>query len=114
MDVCLETSSGLCFVEVKNVTLAADGAAAFPDAISERGTKHLKELIRLRRNGYRTAVVFVVQRGDCDYFRPADEIDQEYGRWLRRAVKAGVEIWPYRAEVTPKEIVLTERLAMKL
>jgi sugar fermentation stimulation protein A len=114
LDVCLETSSGLCFVEVKNVTLAADGAAAFPDAISERGTKHLKELIRLRRNGYRTAVVFVVQRGDCDYFRPADEIDREYGRWLRRAVKAGVEIWPYRAEVTPKEIVLTERLAMKL
>jgi sugar fermentation stimulation protein A len=114
LDACLETSSGLCFVEVKNVTLAAEGVAAFPDAVSERGTKHLKELIRLRRNGYRTVVVFVVQRGDCDCFRPADEIDQEYGRWLRSAVKAGIEILPYRAAVTPKEIVLTERLAMKL
>jgi sugar fermentation stimulation protein A len=110
LDLCLEGSNGLCFVEVKNVTLAVDGAAAFPDAVSERGTKHLKELIRLRRKGHRAAVVFVIQRGDCNYFRPADEIDSEYGHWLRRAVKAGVEALPYRARVTAREVVLTERL----
>lgn len=98
------------FVEVKNVTLAIDGAAAFPDAVTERGTKHLKELIRLRRKDHRAAVVFVIQRGDCNYFRPADEIDSEYGRWLRRAVKAGVEALPYRARVTARELVLTERV----
>ena len=114
LDLCLQTSGGLCFVEVKNVTLSVGGAAAFPDAVSERGTKHLKELIWLRRRGHRAAVVFIIQRSDCDFFRPADEIDQEYGRWLRRAVKAGVEALPYRARVTPREIVLTDRLPIKL
>ena len=114
LDLCLEGSNGSCFVEVKNVTLAVDGAAAFPDAVSERGTKHLKELMWLRRKGHRGAVVFVIQRTDCRIFRPADEIDSEYGRWLRRAIKAGVEALPYVAYVTPKEIVLTERLPIRL
>jgi sugar fermentation stimulation protein A len=114
LDLRLENSNGFCFVEVKNVTLAIDGAAAFPDAISQRGTKHLKELMWLRRKGHRAAVVFVIQRADCNYFRPADEIDSEYGHWLRRAVKAGVEALAYRARVTAKEVVLTERLEAKL
>jgi len=114
LDLCLESGNGNCFVEVKNVTLAVNGAAAFPDAVSERGTKHLKELMRLKRQGHRAAIVFVIQRGDCDSFRPADEIDQEYGRWLRRAIKAGVEALPYRAKVTPKEILLTEKVAVNL
>jgi sugar fermentation stimulation protein A len=110
LDLCLEGENGNCFVEVKNVTLAVDGTAAFPDAVSERGTKHLKELMRLKRRSHRAAIVFVIQRGDCEYFRPADEIDHEYGRWLRRAIKAGVEVLPYRARVTPREIVLTDRI----
>jgi sugar fermentation stimulation protein A len=114
LDLCLESRHGLCFVEVKNVTLAVDGVAAFPDAVSERGTKHLKELIRLRRKGHRAAVVFVIQRQDCDAFRSADEIDSEYGRWLRRAIKAGVEALPYRAKVTPKGIFLTQRIETRL
>jgi sugar fermentation stimulation protein A len=114
LDLCLEGSSGFCFVEVKNVTLAVDGAAAFPDAVSERGTKHLKELMWLGRKGHRGAVVFVIQRTDCRIFRPADEIDSEYGRWLRRAIKAGIEALPYVAYVTPKEIVLKQRLPIRL
>ena len=114
LDLCLEGKNGACFVEIKNVTLAVDGTAAFPDAVSERGTKHLKELMRLKRQGHRAAIVFVIQRGDCDYFRAADEIDAEYGRWLRRAIKAGVEALPYRADVTPKEIVVKERIELKL
>jgi sugar fermentation stimulation protein A len=114
LDLCLEGNGVSCFVEVKNVTLAVDGAAAFPDAVSERGTKHLKELMWLHRRGHRVAVVFVIQRNDCSLFRPADEIDAEYGRWLRRAVKAGLEALPYRAHVTPKEIVLKERLPIRL
>ena len=113
LDLRLDGINGFCFVEVKNVTLAIDGAAAFPDAVSERGSKHLKELIWLRRKGHRAAVVFVIQRADCNYFRPADEIDSEYGRWLRRAVKAGVEALPYRARVTAREVVLTERIEAK-
>jgi sugar fermentation stimulation protein A len=114
LDLCLEGDSGCCFVEVKNVTLAIDGEAAFPDAVSERATKHLKELMRLRRKGHRAVIFFVIQRDDCDYFRPADEIDPEYGRWLRRAVKAGVEVLPYVARVTRKGILLTERIKTKL
>jgi sugar fermentation stimulation protein A len=114
LDLCLEGSNGNCFVEVKNVTLAMNGIAAFPDAVSERGTKHLKELMRLKRQGHRAAIVFVIQRNDCDNFRPADEIDSEYGRWLRRAVKAGVEALPYRARVTSREIVLTQKIDMTL
>ena len=114
LDLCLEGESGCCFVEVKNVTLAIDGAAAFPDAVSERATKHLKELMRLRRKGHRAVIVFVIQRDDCDIFRPADEIDPQYGRWLRRAVKAGVEILPYVARATRKGILLTERIKIEL
>jgi sugar fermentation stimulation protein A len=110
LDLCLEGNNGCCFVEVKNVTLAIDGVAAFPDAVSERGTKHLRELMRLKRKGHRAAIVFVIQRQDCMTFRPADEIDAQYGRWLRRAAAAGVEVLPYCAKVTPNAIVLTERL----
>jgi len=113
LDLCLE-GQGVCFVEVKNVSLAMNGVAAFPDAVSERGTKHLKELMRLKRKGHRAAVVFVIQRQDCHSFRPADEIDAEYGRWLRRAIKAGVEALPYRAKVTPRTISLTERIETRL
>ena len=114
LDLCLEGPNGNCFIEVKNVTLAMNGTAAFPDAVSERGTKHLKALMRLKRQGHRAAIVFVIQRGDCSTFRPADEIDSEYGRWLRKAVKAGVEALPYRAKVTSREIVLTDRIATTL
>jgi sugar fermentation stimulation protein A len=114
LDLCLEGNNGCCYVEVKNVTVSFDGAAAFPDAVSVRATKHLKELMRLKRKGHRAAVLFVIQRGDCTHFRPADEIDPEYGRWLRRAVKAGVEALPYVAKVTPKGIALQERLEAKL
>lgn len=114
LDLCLEGRSGLCYVEVKNVTLSFAGAAAFPDAVSERATKHLKELMRLKRKGHRSAVVFVIQRGDCDHFRPADEIDPDYGRWLRRAARAGVEVLPYVAKVTSRGIVLASKLPAKL
>jgi len=114
LDLCLERSGRRCYVEVKSVTLAIHGMAAFPDAVTERGTKHLKELIRLRHRGERAALVFVIQRDDCAEFRPADEIDMEYGNWLRKAVKAGVKVFPYRAKVSPKEITLIGRLPFRL
>jgi sugar fermentation stimulation protein A len=114
LDLCLEGEDGRCYVEVKNVTVSFDGAAAFPDAVSERATKHLRELIRLKRRGHRAVAVFVIQRGDCSYFRPADEIDPEYGRWLRRAAKAGVEVLPYVAKVNPQRILLTSKVPAKL
>ena len=99
-----------CYVEVKNVTLAESGVASFPDAISKRGAKHLRELISVARAGGRAVIFFCVQRGDVDRVRPADHIDKAYGEWLRRAVESGVEAIAYRAVVTPEEIVLHTKL----
>ncbi len=114
LDFLLEGSGAQCYVEVKNVTLAVDRIAAFPDAVSERGTKHLKELMHLRRHGRRAVLLFIIQRADCDSIRPADEIDPEYGRWLRRAAKAGVEVYPYRARVNSRAIVLKDAVPLHL
>lgn len=100
-----------CYVEVKNVTAAADkGIALFPDCVSERGSKHLRELIRLRARGLRPVQVYCVQRGDVREVRPADGIDHEYGRMLREAIAEGVEVLAYRAEVTPGEVRIAERI----
>jgi len=114
LDLCLERRDQRCYVEVKSVTLEVEGVAAFPDAITERGTRHLRELIRLKRKGYGSAVVFVVQRADCAAFRPADEIDPVYGRRLRQAALIGVEILAYQARVTPRGITLWRPLPLTL
>ena len=100
-----------CYVEVKNVTAAANrGVALFPDCVSERGSRHLRELVRLKDRGLRTVQLYCVQRGDVNEVRPADGIDHEYGRTLREAIAAGVEVLAYRARVTPGEIRLVERI----
>jgi len=114
LDFLLEGHGEQCYVEVKNVTLVVDRVATFPDAVSERGTKHLKELMRLRRQGHRAVLLFVIQRRSCPSFRPADEIDPEYGRWLRRAVKAGVEVYPYGARITTRTISLRDPVPLHL
>lgn len=80
------------FIEVKNVTLAVDSQARFPDAVTERGQKHLRELMRMIDEGHTAELVFVVQRNDVNSFAPADDIDPEYGRLLREAVKKGVQV----------------------
>ncbi|HET8577669.1 MAG TPA: DNA/RNA nuclease SfsA [Methylomirabilota bacterium] len=104
-----------CYVEVKNVTSRPDdGLAAFPDAVTLRGQRHLRVLMRLRRRGHRAVVLFVVQRGDCRAFRPWEEVDPDYARLLRRAVKAGVEALPYQARVRAAGIELTSRLSSLL
>lgn len=93
-----------CFVEVKNVTYAEAGVALFPDAVTERGRKHLAELESHVARGGRAAMLFIVQRGDCDRFAPADAIDPTYGEALRRAAAAGVETTALAFRVTPEGI----------
>ena len=89
---------------MKNVTLCCDeNLACFPDAVTTRGQKHLRELLSAHEQGYRAVIFFLVQRGEAEAFSPADEIDPEYGRILREAVARGVEAMAYRAEVTPEE-----------
>lgn len=100
-----------CYVEVKNVTAAASkGVALFPDCVSERGTRHLRELVRLKAQGLRPVQLYCVQRGDVREVRPADGIDFEYGKTLREAIAAGVEVLAYRATVTTSQIRLAERI----
>jgi sugar fermentation stimulation protein A len=100
-----------CYVEVKNVTAAvSSGVALFPDCVSERGARHLRELMRMKAAGLRPVQLYCVQRADVNEVRPADAIDAEYGRTLREAIDAGVEVLAYRARVTPAEIRLETRI----
>jgi len=106
------------FVEVKNVTLKGDGhqknAALFPDAVSVRGQKHIRELIRLHKEGYKTALLFIVQREDVDYFTPAKDIDPLYSSLLKEASASGVLILAYQCIMSKKEIVVNKSLPVKL
>ncbi len=115
IDILLENEGELCYVEVKNVTaitepLLRPRQAIFPDALSERGRKHLRELMLMKQQGARAVIFFCVAREDAEAFRPADEIDPEYGRTLRQAAAAGVEIMAYRARVSVDEIYLQTQL----
>lgn len=93
-----------CYVEVKNVTLIHEGLAQFPDAITTRGQKHLLELIKLKKLGYRAVLLFVIQREDCHQFSPATHIDPEYSKLLKEAFDQGVEILCYQAKLSVDEI----------
>jgi len=100
-----------CYVEVKNVTAAVkNGVALFPDCVSDRGSRHLRELMRIKAAGLRPVQLYCVQRADVGEVRPADAIDAEYGRTLREAIDAGVEVLAYRARVTPSEIRIEARI----
>jgi len=100
------------FIEVKNVTMASGeltsqkGVAHFPDAVTERGQKHLRELMKLVKEGHSAEIFFAVQRADCLRFSPADQIDPEYGRLLREAQKAGVVVTAALVDVSKNEIVI--------
>lgn len=100
------------YVECKNVTLVEDGQAQFPDAASERGRKHLDELTRLVRQGCRAALFFLVQRPDGGCFAPAEAIDPEYAAGLAQALRAGVEVWAWRAHISEQGIFLAGRLGL--
>jgi sugar fermentation stimulation protein A len=114
IDLLLEGDKGRCYVEVKNVTLVEGEMALFPDAVTTRGQKHLRELMEVVRKGERGVIFFVVQREDGERVASADAIDPEYGRLLRLAVINGVEAIAYRARVMPAEVRLTNPLPVVL
>ena len=111
IDIRLSGGRESCYVEVKNVTLiGADGAYCFPDAVTERGRKHLRELLGVVREGQRAVMLFVIQRSDGSFFRPAPEIDPKYATALAEAADGGVEVLAYRAAVSPSGIHLRQRV----
>ncbi len=113
LDACL-TGPSLppLWVECKNVTMVEDNMAMFPDAASERGQKHLRELMDIVATGERAAMFYLVQRPDGRCFAPADAIDPAYAALFYEAVRAGVEMYPYRAHVGPAGIDLGDMLPL--
>ena len=111
LDLLLTKEDGSrCFIEIKNSTLVEDGLALFPDAVTSRGLKHLKELRRLASRGFRCVMFYLVQRMDAKRFSPADRIDPKYGSELRNVVKHGVEILVYDVHINLKTISVNRRL----
>jgi sugar fermentation stimulation protein A len=103
-----------CYGEIKNCTLVNDSAAAFPDAVTARGLKHIAELEALAESGHRCVMFYFIQRMDAKVFKPADHIDPEYGKGLRRAVGRGVEILVYDVFIDLKGIRLNRRIPIQL
>ncbi|MNJ57509.1 Sugar fermentation stimulation protein A [compost metagenome] len=114
-DFRLDFPAGPAFVEVKSVTLGFDGTpvAAFPDAVTLRGSKHLRELAALARQGMRAVQLYCVNLSGIEAVRAADEIDPAYAAALREAVAAGVEVLAYGVELTPDEIRVCRRLDVR-
>jgi sugar fermentation stimulation protein A len=104
-----------CYVEVKNVSLGTEeGLGLFPDAVTTRGQKHLRELIDMKAGGNRAALVFCVQHTGINRLEPADSIDPDYGKLLRVAKTKGVELLAYRAQITSEEITLVGNIPVHL
>lgn len=112
LDFQLFTGGASTYVEVKNCTLVEGDTAMFPDAVTQRGSKHLEELITLRRAGHGAAVLFCVQREDGRSFAPAEEIDPHYAETLGRAREQGVQVLVYQARVGPEGIAVTRPLPL--
>lgn len=112
VDFRLDYPEGPTYVEVKSVTLGFDdtAVAAFPDAVTLRGAKHLRELAALARDGVRAVQLYCVNLTGIEAVRPASEIDPLYAAALREAVAAGVEVLAYAVEISPEEIRLSRRL----
>ena len=110
-DFLVSNNKEKCFLEVKNVTLSRrDKIAEFPDAITSRGTKHLKELIIAKQRGFESYILYLIQREDCKSFRIAKDIDEEYKIAFDKALKKGVKIICYDCKISTEEIKLNNRI----
>ena len=99
------------FIEVKNVTLSRQkGVAEFPDAITSRGLKHIEELLKASQKGYEVYLLFLIQRDDCNKFKLARDIDPEYSKLLKKAVKKKLKILCYDCKFSSKGIKLNRKI----
>jgi sugar fermentation stimulation protein A len=114
VDFLLRTGDDLCFVEVKNVTLAVGDVALFPDAVTMRGRAHLVELAERVAEGHRAAMLYLVNRSDCVSAGPAAHIDPGYAETLAKAVEGGVETLAYRARAGKHRIRVERRIPFRV
>ncbi len=113
-DIYVETKTDKIFIEVKGVTLENDGVASFPDAPTERGIKHLKELQKAVTEGYRAYVLFIVQMSDVKYFEPNIKTHPEFAKELKKAKDNGVMPLAFDCAVTPDSIKIRKSVLIKL
>ncbi|MCM8528872.1 MAG: DNA/RNA nuclease SfsA [Lentisphaeraceae bacterium] len=109
IDILLSKPGELCYVEIKSVTLTHQGQYTFPDAPTERGRKHLDELMDMKKEGHRAVMLFIVMRSDAKGFKAADHIDSKYAEKLKEAQKAGVEVLVYNTSINEKSIIIGNR-----
>ncbi len=114
LDFLLRQGETRVFMEVKNCTMAEGGIALFPDAVTQRGSKHLDELLALRKQGFGAVVFFCVQRMDGRSFAPAAHIDPHYAGTLQKVVAGGVKVLAYQAFVSPGEIRISHALPVHI
>lgn len=112
-DFYLEREGKGMFLEVKGVTLEEDGVCHFPDAPTERGAKHLRELIQAREAGYDAGVLFVIQMKPVKYLRPNDETDPKFGAALRQAATAGVQVMAVDCHVTEDSMEIGDKVEVQ-
>ena len=112
LDFLVQTEDDPVYIEVKNCSLVLENEARFPDAVTVRGSKHLRELELLCDENTRAAVLFCVQRSDGICFRPASEIDPVYAETMYEVQKKGVIVLAYRATVTPESVTITGRIPL--
>jgi len=103
-----------CYVEVKSCTLLEDGQGYFPDAVTTRGQKHLRELIEMVQQGHRAVLLFVVQHTGIQSVKAAAHIDPEYAALLKQASLAGVEVIAYHAQLSAQAAILFKSCPIKL
>ena len=103
-----------CLLEVKGVTLENDGICAFPDAPTERGARHLKELAQAAKDGFKTYVLFVIQMADVQYLHPNDATDPAFGAALREAAAAGVTVLAMDCQVTEDTMAIRQPVEVRL
>lgn len=100
-----------CYIEVKSCTLLHEGNGYFPDAVSTRGQKHLRELIEMKQQGYRAVLLFAVLHSGINSVQAAAHIDPKYAQWLDIAKQQGVEVLAYKAKLSPESCYLYKALA---
>jgi sugar fermentation stimulation protein A len=114
-DFYLEDGKNKSFLEVKNVTLKRKSRIAeFPDSVTTRGTKHLNELIHATQKGFKSYLLFVIQREDCNKFEIAKDIDPEYSKTLIKAINHNVKILCYDCKFLSKGIVLNNKIKFQI